>query len=290
MASTTGKFTVAGLTCLLLLSSLAVTAMACPPPPPPDPEPNDITVGPPADGAEPVYLKTGEYHFSTRDFIIQGRVLPVQIVRTYGSQHEDNNKGFGYGWDMNYDVNVVEETSNYIALYDGQNRKLYYYASSGTTYFGPPGCHDYIIKNSGPTSYTLYKKHGTKWDFNFSGKLVKITDRTGTNFINFGYTSGKLTTITDDLNRVINLQYNGDGLLWKITDFANRTWTYIYNSSTKDLLTVTSPPDLPPFYVPTAIRELSTLCVLFGEGEGTDEAGAEAKSARWRTANAAGVT
>ena len=44
--------------------------------------------------------------------------------------------------------------------------------------------------------------------------------------------------------------------------------------------------DLPPNYIPVVIRELSTLCVLFGVGEGPDEAGAEAKQ---DAAKAAGV-
>jgi hypothetical protein len=43
---------------------------------------------------------------------------------------------------------------------------------------------------------------------------------------------------------------------------------------------------LPPNYMPVVIRELSTLCVLFGVGEGPDEAGAEAKQ---DAAKAAGV-
>jgi hypothetical protein len=49
---------------------------------------------------------------------------------------------------------------------------------------------------------------------------------------------------------------------------------------------LSDPGGLPPNYMPVVIRELSRLCVLFGVGEGPDEAGAEAKQ---DAAKAAGV-
>lgn len=84
MEKTKGKFIAVGMSCLLLLSSITIPVIAC------IPDPNvplpGWPINNPCDGAEPVFLKNGEYHFSSRDVLIWGRVLPMQIVRTYGSR------------------------------------------------------------------------------------------------------------------------------------------------------------------------------------------------------------
>ena len=196
-----------------------------------------------SEGAEPVSLTDGEYYFSSRDLLVRGRGLSVKIVRTYASQY-DYNWGFGHGWDMNYNLKALKTSDpDIMILLDGEGHGLNYSRVAGSNppkYTAPPGRYDYIIENQNST-YTLHKKHGTKWEFDTDGRLSVITDRNGNN-INFAYGSGdpnKLTTITDDLGRGINLAYS-DGLLAEVNDFSGRSWTYSYNDG-NDLLAVTGP-------------------------------------------------
>ena len=235
MEKTKGKFIAVGVSCLLLLSSITIPVIACPPDPPvPQPgwSPNN-----PCDGAEPVFLKNGEYHFSARDVLIWGRVLPVQIVRTYGSR-QGAKPGLGYGWDMNYNLKVVEQDDYTIILHDGEHRELEYTRLPGETKFtAPPGLYDYIEKTWYGTC-VLYKKHGTKLYFTSAGKINTITDRINQNGIYFSYTDDLLTTIWDDLGHTINLTYDSNELE-TITDSEGRTWTYGYDSN--NLCSVTGP-------------------------------------------------
>ncbi|GAH54390.1 unnamed protein product, partial [marine sediment metagenome] len=170
-----------------------------------------------------MYLKNGEEYFSTKDLSIQGRMLSVEIIRSYGSR-EDSETPFGYGWDMNYNMKVYKTTDpNIIGMLDGENRALRYTFVAGSEpnkYMGPASYYDFLLENEDGT-YTLYKKHGTKLYFNSDGKLSKTKDRHGNSII-FTYTSGLLTKITDDLNRDIDLSYDANDKLSTVTDFESR--------------------------------------------------------------------
>ncbi|RLG24215.1 hypothetical protein DRN85_08035 [Methanosarcinales archaeon] len=192
-------------------------------------------------------MKSGEYHASTEDLLIRGRVLTVQIARTYGSRRE-HNYGFGYGWDMNYNIRVRDTNDpDILILRDGENRGLEYTLVPGSDpkkYKAPAGYYryDFLVEDPNGT-YTLFKKHGKKLEFNTDGNLSAIRDRNN-NSITFGYDPidpNRLSTITDDLGREVNLSYNASGLLSSVADFADRIWTYTYDSATNDLLTVTGP-------------------------------------------------
>jgi len=215
-----------------------------------------------ASGGESVFLETGEYWLSSQDLFIQGRVLPVQIIRTYGSCRE-HNYGFGYGWDMNYNISVHEtEDPDIILLYDGENRKLEYTlvpSSNPKKYTAPSGYYryDFLVENQDDT-HTLYRKHGVKLDFDTNGKLSTITDRNN-NTISFEYTNGLLTAIEDDLDRKINLTYNEDNLLYDVNDFAGRTWTYTYDPCSNDLLSVEGPTGLTTSYSYESPHLLETI-------------------------------
>jgi RHS repeat-associated protein len=234
-------------------------------------EPGNQNMGFPnqAEGGEPVYLQNGEFTYTnSEDIVIQGRVMPALISRTYSSRSEYNSR-FGYGWDMTYNMKVRSlDESQKLLLLDGQNHKREYTRDANSNsdepnYIAPNGFYDYIKANQNG-SFTLYKKHGTKYDFDMNGNLTMITDRNG-NRISFEYDARgllslvgssnyfvgqsrglialeyQLTKITDDLGRQIELRYNDDGLLSEIEDFAGRVWTYTYDANTNDLLQVTTP-------------------------------------------------
>ena len=234
-----------------------------------------------ATGGDPVHLKNGEYYLSVKDLVTHGRVLDVAIERSYSSRSAYNSR-FGYGWDMNYNIKFrkLQDTGK-ITVLSGQNRiqALAWKLISGpeqAVYKSPLGLHEYLVENEDGT-YTIVKKDGTEQNFYSNGNLKQITDRNGNSLtfiydsnlsyvygpLDFSYivllqiqgtprgivgVSHKLTKITDDLGRDIDLDYNSDGLLSTVTDFTGRTWTYSYDAVTNDLLSVQDPNGLSTSY------------------------------------------
>jgi RHS repeat-associated protein len=225
----------------------------------------------PARKMDPVLMTNGEYYASGQDFSIPGRVLGIAIKRQYGSRSEYDSR-FGYGWDMNYNMKLRRlKDANAVVFLDGENRKIeYLFDANSNKYFCTNDRGNYFHHDDVNDTFTLFKKHGTKINFDINGNLSAITDRNGNSITcqydpnglmplngpsefflspQFGGPTGgrglvamayRLTTITDDLGRHIIFSYNSDGLVSTITDFASRTWTYTYDSA-NDLKTVQDP-------------------------------------------------
>ncbi|MHC4621310.1 MAG: DUF6531 domain-containing protein, partial [Planctomycetota bacterium] len=187
------------------------------------------------EGGDPVFMSNGEYRLSVTDLSIQGRGLPVEIVRTYGSRREYNSR-FGYGWDMNYNMKVrrlvpIAGEPNTVVLLDGGGYRREY-AQDDTDpnlYERDEDLTDHLDFNDVDNTFTLVKKSGTEYLFDPNGNLSSISDRNG-NIITFTYDSSgpmlingpsyffhdqpsgkyglvareyQLKTITDDLGRTV---------------------------------------------------------------------------------------
>jgi RHS repeat-associated protein len=224
---------------------------------------------------DPVFIKNGEYRLYATDLYTTSRSLPVEIKRTYGSRYDYNSR-FGIGWDFSFNMKVRrlnDLNDNVIALLTGKGGSCEYTRDTNNpnTYRNPIKPTSYFEYNDVNDTFTLVERNGTRYAFDITDKLSSITDNRGSRITftydpngllpvqgpsesflaeEFGGPAGgrgvvamayKLIKITDDLGRDINLQYNDDGLLETITDFAGRTWEYAYDSNTNDLLAVTGP-------------------------------------------------
>src|SRR5690606_21462290 len=129
---------------------------------------------------------------------------------------------------VEYDVGV--------SLIRGDNTAAWYQLASGE-YITPEGSFDTLVKNL-DGSFTLTFKDGTRDEFDEDGFLIARLDRHG-NGLTYGYTGGKLTSITDQLGDSITYAYT-NGLLSSITDHAGRVTTFSY---TNGLLTTMTEPD-----------------------------------------------
>jgi YD repeat-containing protein len=78
---------------------------------------------------------------------------------------------------------------------------------------------------------------GVTFTFNSSGYLTSRQERTGET-TTYTWTSGKLTAITDQFSRSVNLGYTS-GLLSSIEDYAGNTWTVAHSGS--NLTSITEP-------------------------------------------------
>lgn len=223
--------------------------------------------------ADPVFTSNGEYSLSVTDIVIPGRVLPVQVTRTYGSRREYNGR-FGYGWDINYNMKVRKMTDpNFVVFLDGKSGRREYLRDSNdpNMYVRNEDWSDYLYLDTATECFTLIKKSGIDYNFNIYGNLSSIIDENG-NQIQFTYDPNgllpiygrseyflaesyggpqysyglvakeyKLTNITDDLGRDIYFYYDSNGLLTDINDFSDRNWHYTYDPCTNDLLTARDP-------------------------------------------------
>jgi RHS repeat-associated protein len=78
-----------------------------------------------------------------------------------------------------------------------------------------------------PARYVAYLKDGRRFEFDGSGKLTAITDRTGQNTIRYNYYGSRLTSIEDSLGRVVTFAYS-DGRIVSIRS-GDREVKYAYN-------------------------------------------------------------
>lgn len=146
------------------------------------------------------------------------------------------NGSLGLGWSHDYDISLTENSDGSVLLKEGNwHRRLYTY--SGGTYSAQPQDFSTLVKNPDNT-FVLTHKEGLKYSFNSDGTLASMVDR-NSNTVTFGYSGGKLATISDPVGRSATLSYDGDGHLTAVTDPAGRNYTLGYSGGT--LTNVTYP-------------------------------------------------
>jgi RHS repeat-associated protein len=180
---------------------------------------------------------------------LNGRGLGFAFTRSYSSKAPAKPDVYplGQGWDHNYNLTLALTTDPdfptqpaYV-LSNGNNRlDTYRHPYLGGGNFGP-SWYSYGVyselKVSG-TDVILRARHGTKTYFSFAGNsalgiLTKIEDRNG-NHLTFTYDgSGRLSTITEPMGRVVTLAYFGPGsgkerLINTVSDPTGRAVTFQY--------------------------------------------------------------
>lgn len=211
-----------------------------------------------------VNLATGTFTQSAVDLAMPGRILGFSFTRFYNAT--DRTPGpLGVGWthsfNVSLDVSAYLSGSVYLRRADGW-RDRFSGAGGGYFYFAYyPYSSDWgVINLNGDGTWTLVYLDQTTYDFDATGRLLKIREPAG-NHIDLAYTGSNLTQITDTVGRAVTLTYNGTSLaqirdplgrhvdytydsygrLWKVTDMAGGVWTYTYQSDTQRIYSVTDP-------------------------------------------------
>jgi RHS repeat-associated protein len=179
-----------------------------------------------------VNVANGNLVVSSSDLQIAGRGLGVDVTRTYNSL-SSNDSTTGYAWILTTDAHVTthgtgdrrfEGPSGYRILFDQQ---------PDGSFKSPPGI-DATFSTGGAFGQKLVFHHPERTlYFDTSGFLYKDEDRNG-NHVDYSYTSGKLSSITDTQGRTHTYTYAGSGRLDKITDSSGR---YVDYNQTGSLLT-----------------------------------------------------
>ncbi|CAM2011047.1 RHS repeat-associated core domain-containing protein [Acanthopleuribacter pedis] len=201
---------------------------------------------------DPVYLFSGEYYEEIEDWRIPGRGLDFVWSRKYRSQRGPNTAQ-GNGWDFSYHV-FLEQSGSALLMCDGNSRRDRYFPLPGRpNTWGRREFFRTLQYDPETDQYTLTFEDRGRWVFfgfaagAASGKLAFSIDRNG-NQLAFSYDgSGRLTRVTDTLDRIITLSYNPRGLIEAVTDFAGRALRFAYYDGVEpggnagDLKSVTTP-------------------------------------------------
>ncbi|MEO8392107.1 MAG: RHS repeat-associated core domain-containing protein [Chloroflexota bacterium] len=195
----------------------------------------------------PITVSTGN-KFETKIDIQGSGAHPLIFARTYNSQIRLTNGVMGPGWRNIYERFLENSGSTKWGAWRGDGQRAIFNKSGGVWSSDT----DVVLKlvQSG-SNWLLTDGDKTVETYNSTGVLQSIAFLDGYTQT-LTYTSGKLTTVADNLGRSLTLTYNGDGLVDTVTDPNGEVYTYAYVNAypsttalTKILSTVTYPDSTP---------------------------------------------
>ncbi|QUI24512.1 DNRLRE domain-containing protein [Vallitalea pronyensis] len=176
------------------------------------------------DGINPA---NGNLVLQVNDVLIPSIGVPINITRTYNSRKATFAGMFGYGWTSDAETQLADAGNGPITLIDGDGTRHIFGEEIGGGYKAHGGIYLDLVKNSNET-YTITQSDGAKINFDNNGKISSIVD-TNDNQTNYGYTNGKLTSITDSSNRIVTIMYGTNGYVSSINMPEGRTISYEYD-------------------------------------------------------------
>ncbi|MHC0433830.1 RHS repeat-associated core domain-containing protein [Streptomyces sp. O3] len=157
----------------------------------------------------------------------------LALTRSYSSNNAAAGS-FGKGWTAPWDSHLTTSPEGHVTFVS-ENGSEYLYRKDGSTFIAPVTSRS-TLKQLDSGGYTLATPRQQTLTFDADGRLTSSKDRTGQG-IEYGYTDGRLTLITDSFDRVAKATYNGD-LLTRV-DFPDGRYT-AYGYTGGRLTTVTA--------------------------------------------------
>ena len=205
-------------------------------------------------GADPVMLFKGQFVHEVEDVRISGAGINFVFKRTYKNQVIFNGP-LGFNWTHNFHIwlrvsgqiiyrssgDLREEPFVRHPKFDEANQ-----LPRDFDYWMPPdGVHGVIFAEN--NSFVLRQPDGSRQIFvpdpshSFLHRLSRMEDRFG-NYLELTYSEdGQLRQIEiNHPKRLVELHYDSQRRICSIRDFADRKWSYQYDSH-GDLISVTSP-------------------------------------------------
>jgi RHS repeat-associated protein len=178
--------------------------------------------------ADPVNTATGNFTYEQEDLFIAAVGLNFSFTRYYNSQSSVSGP-LGYGWSHSYQMKLTlyGDGSAQVQYADGHEQKFLPDGSGG--FLAPPDAFDTLTNNGGGT-YSLLTKDQIEYLLEgATGRLLSISDLND-NVINLTYdANGDLDRITDTVGRVIEVTCNANHRIISLTDPIGRLIEYSYN-------------------------------------------------------------
>lgn len=185
---------------------------------------------------DPINSVTGNYSTTITDLFISGRGLSFDFTRTYNTQSDFRGQ-LGFRWDFSLNRSLIFYENGIVGHQKGDGGIDTFQPDGQGKFTAPKGVYDTLEQNDSG-SFNLRRKDGTIFNFDGSGRLVKIKDR-NENTISINYNDeGQIDNVTDTAGRQINFVYDDELRIKEITDTQNRRVKYDYDEK-GDLVTVT---------------------------------------------------
>lgn len=153
-------------------------------------------------------MATGNLSHSQELFSLKGVPLAVDVSLFYRSL--DGRTGpLGVGWSHNYDIALTDNGNGTVLFREGARKRLYTYNGAG---YDPPQGDSSTLVNNGDGTWIITETGGMTYNFTSEGnppviRLSSIRDRNG-NTLNFTWTGGDLTAVTDSAGRSVKFSYD----------------------------------------------------------------------------------
>lgn len=186
-----------------------------------------------------VNMGTGRLSHSQTLFSVSGGQVPLSVSLSYRSIPFAPST-IGNGWSHSHEATLVSGSGNEMVFWNEGTRRVYGKYSSSGPYVPPRGDHSALVRNA-DNSWTLTELDGVVRTFDSSGRLTSIRDRYNNTLV-FGYTSGKLATVTDATGRSVSFGYNATtGKLETVTEPLSANVHTLHYDSSGRLDSVTPP-------------------------------------------------
>lgn len=174
---------------------------------------------------KPVDVATGKMYYEMTDLSIQGP-LPITFSRRYDSQSAVDGP-MGYGWQHSYQLRIEGAGTGREVLVDREQRRIYFNQLPMGAGWDANRIDNLALISGGTSTWRVTDKQQTKYDFDSSGRLVRIFDRTNLTaslllphiVLRYDPGTGNLTSVGQDIN--------GD-------DTADRSVTLVYYGTVPD--------------------------------------------------------
>jgi len=211
-------------------------------------------------GDAAVNIANGNLTFNFNDVSVQDLGSDVTINHTYNSldSYDDN---FGYGWTISANKRLVPSQDRKTVLYiDETNTPFVFRDSDGNGNYvdnildassgfyrrvnhRPNGLNWGLKYDSQTSKYIAKTNNKNTLRFDSAGKILEEEDRNG-NKVTYQYTSGRLSRVTGQSGKYVELSYDGNGKLQSIKDYNATDSNYtggevIYTYDNGDLKTIT---------------------------------------------------
>ena len=224
---------------------------------------NDLCVGATLNGTTekvngPINTLTGGYDYSVTDLSIPTSAGELSFRREYASLAVDTyTTTLGYGWTHSLDTRLIfPEDPNGVegkVLFKVRSANLYEFNILGDgTFSAAPGvCGTLSQEEGSPVTYTFVDNaqrvfifdaegkittltepdgNALHYEYDAGGNLERVSDDSGTRYIQLTYDAGRIASVSDHANRQVSFDYLNGNLI-SVTDFENQEWTYSYENA-----------------------------------------------------------